>query len=73
VPVKIKEKNIKSNVIIKNETEKLFSFKMHLYPDAENKIKQLRQETKGRLTQGEFDRVKAKYDNTLKFINDTPS
>jgi len=71
VPVKTKEKNINSEVELKLETEKLFSFKMQIYQQVEERIREMQRETKTKLSKMEYDKVKAKYENSLKFINDT--
>jgi len=69
VPVKTKEKNIKSEVVLKSETEKMFSFKMQIYPQVEKRIREMQRETETKLSKMEYDKVKAKYENTVKFIN----
>lgn len=71
VPIKSKEKNIKSEVVLKIETEKLFSFKMQKYMQVEESIREMKQEAENKLDKGEYDKVKAIYENTLKFIKDT--
>ena len=72
VPIKTKEKNIKSEVVLKIETEKLFSCEMQKYGhDVEKSIREMQRETENKLDKGEYDKVKAIYENTLKFIKDT--
>jgi hypothetical protein len=71
VPIKTKEKNIKSEVVLKIETEKLFSFKMQKYMRVEESIREMQRESKNKLCKSEYDTVKAIYENTLKFIRDT--
>jgi hypothetical protein len=72
VPIKTKEKNIKSEVVIKIETEKLFSCEMQKYGhDVEKSIKEMQREAKTKLDRSEYDKVKAIYENTLKFIRYT--
>lgn len=71
VPTKSKEKNIKSEVVLKNETKKLFSFKMQKYMQVEESIREMKQEAENKLDKGRYDKVKAIYENTLKFIKDT--
>lgn len=72
VPIKTKEKNIKSEVVLKIETEKLFSCKMQKYGhDVEKSIREMQQETETKLCKSEYGTVKAIYENTLKFITDT--
>jgi len=71
VPIKTKEKNAKSEVVLKIETEKLVSFKMQKYMQVEESIREMQKEAKNKLCKGEYDTVKAIYENTLKFIKDT--
>ena len=71
VPIKTKEKNIKSEVVLKIETEKLFSFEMQKYMQVEESIIAMQREAETKLCKREYDTVKAIYENTLKFIRDT--
>lgn len=71
VPVKTKERNIKSEVAVKTEVERLFSFKMQNFMGVEQSIAQMQKEAKNKLGESEYDKVNATYENTLKFISDT--
>ncbi len=71
VPIKTKEKNVKSEVVLKIETEKLFSFKMQKYMQVKDSVREMQREAEAKLCKREYDTVKAIYENTLKFIKDT--
>jgi hypothetical protein len=72
VPVKAKEKNIKSDTVIKIETEKLLACEVQKYGyDVRKSIDVMQREAEAKLPKNEYDSVKAIYENTLKFIGDT--
>ena len=68
VPVKIKADNKDETVlkVIKESTERLFVFKMHVYHQIENRIRQMKQEA---INKGAGKRVMQKYENTMDFLN----
>lgn len=68
VPVKGKKEFKYGKITIPLETENLFSYKHYIHNQIENRINQMKKEAENK---GADQSILFKYENTLKFINDT--
>lgn len=70
--VPIMRKEIKNGMIsMRDDSKELFTARIGRYPQTENSVKQMQQTARNRYPDEYEARYKAKYENTLKFIEDT--